>query len=249
MLDERAALDHQLDASSSRVRALNEEFEEVMASVLQEVSLPVSRLMSVLALARQTGETLSEEDDLRLLHLERIGQQLISILQSVERYIQARNFRSRIRTVALGQVWREVVKKKQPLCADREVRLTHDPLPVVQGCSQALTLILEEYLANALKYTRTREAARIHLRVRELTSEYVISMEDNGVGFNISSKDRLFRLFQRQHPSSQYEGSGLGLAIVRQVTERFGGRAWGEGRVERGATFSFAWPKQPRLHA
>ncbi|WP_268239061.1 sensor histidine kinase, partial [Deinococcus malanensis] len=97
-------------------------------------------------------------------------------------------------------------------------------------------------------YTRTRAEARLHLHVRETEAEFVIGVEDNGVGFDMRHKERLFRLFQRQHPSSVYEGSGLGLAVVRRVTERFGGRAWGEGAVNRGSTFWFAWPRQPTVH-
>ncbi|MFD1734431.1 ATP-binding protein [Deinococcus malanensis] len=249
LLNGHAVLDHQIESGTARVRALNDELEQVVTSVLQELYLPASRVMSALGLLRQALGDRIDDVEKPVLHVERGGQQLLAIIHSVERYMQARRFRTRLRTVDLRHVLHDVLQRNAPLLANRQVEITYDPLPTVMGDSQALTIILEEYIANALKYTRTRAEARLHLHVRETEAEFVIGVEDNGVGFDMRHKERLFRLFQRQHPSSVYEGSGLGLAVVRRVTERFGGRAWGEGAVDRGSTFWFAWPRQPTVHA
>ena len=202
--------------------------------------------MTATGLLRHALGDHAEQVERPVVHIERGGQQLIAIIQSVERYLQAGRNSPRIRPVPHPAVLTEVLRKAPPLLADRKVSVTHDELPVLQGDSQALKLILEEYLSNALKFTRTRDEARIHLRVQETSTEYLVGVEDNGVGFNMQLADRLFQLFQRQHPSSQFEGAGLGLATVRRTAERFGGRAWGEGQVDQGATFWLAWPKQPQ---
>lgn len=248
LLNHQETLHEAQQASGATIRALHEELNYVVKAVIQELYLPASRIMTATGLLRQAmGEQTASLEPLEkpVVHIERGGQQLIAILQSVERYLQARRIRPRIRRVPLQAVLTEVLRKVQPLLADRNIQITHDELPAVQGDSQALKLILEEYLSNALKFTRSRDEARIHLRFKDTETEYLIGVEDNGVGFNMRDKNRLFRLFQRQHPSSQFEGAGLGLATVRQTAERFGGRAWGEGQVDQGATFWLAWPKHP----
>ncbi|WP_045234104.1 ATP-binding protein [Deinococcus pimensis] len=120
--------------------------------------------------------------------------------------------------------------------------IIHD-LPVVRGDIPTLRQVVTNLLANALKYTRTREHARIEIRHERRDREDVITVTDNGVGFNPRYADKLFGVFQRLHAAHAFEGTGIGLANVKRIVSRHGGHVWARGEEDQGATFAFSLPR------
>lgn len=116
-------------------------------------------------------------------------------------------------------------------------------LPVLRADATFLQLALYNLMSNAVKFTGQKEVARISIQASETEDDWIISVADNGAGFNMEYVHKLFGVFQRLHRMEEFQGTGIGLANVRRIVERHGGRVWAESAPGQGATFSFSIPK------
>jgi len=124
--------------------------------------------------------------------------------------------------------------------------VTADPLPTVSGDEAQLTQVFQNLLSNALKYRKHGESPRIHIVAQDHLHEWIVGVQDNGIGFDQEQAGRVFGLFKRLH-KDEYPGTGLGLAICKRLIERYSGRIWAEAKLGEGATFWFALPKPNKM--
>jgi light-regulated signal transduction histidine kinase (bacteriophytochrome) len=118
-------------------------------------------------------------------------------------------------------------------------------LPDVAGDPTLLTLVVTNLISNAVKFSRDRELPEIKIDSTINEDEVIVTVKDNGAGFDMRYADKLFGVFQRLHRSDEFDGTGIGLANVRRIIQRHGGRTWAEGAVGEGATFYFTLPLSP----
>lgn len=110
---------------------------------------------------------------------------------------------------------------------------------VADGEPRLLEALLENLLRNAWKFTAPRPRACIEFGSEVVDGQRVYFVRDDGVGFDPSQAERLFTPFQRLHDPRDFEGHGVGLATVKRIAGVHGGRVWGEGEPDRGATIRF----------
>jgi light-regulated signal transduction histidine kinase (bacteriophytochrome) len=118
-----------------------------------------------------------------------------------------------------------------------------DRLPVVSGDEGQLTHVFQNLLSNALKYRKAAEPPRIRIQAERQNGHYVVSVRDNGIGFDPKQSERIFGLFKRLHRDEDYPGTGLGLAICKRIVERHQGRMWADSAEGVGSTFYIALPE------
>ncbi|HJT51501.1 MAG TPA: ATP-binding protein, partial [Nitrosospira sp.] len=82
----------------------------------------------------------------------------------------------------------------------------------------------------------------IEIRAWAADGHGVISVRDNGIGFDMRFYDKIFEIFQRLHRVEDYPGTGIGLAMVQKAMERMRGRVWAESRLGAGAVFYLQLP-------
>jgi PAS domain S-box-containing protein len=133
----------------------------------------------------------------------------------------------------------EAFNEQRPDRQDRNIEFIIGPLPEARADPLLLKLVFSNLLANAIKFTRDRDPARIEIGALHFPEQEVYFIRDNGVGFDMQYADKIFGVFQRLHTSSEFEGTGVGLAIVQRIIHRHGGKIWVESRIGEGTTFFF----------
>ncbi|CAN5834945.1 hypothetical protein BH23GEM7_BH23GEM7_00370 [soil metagenome] len=139
-------------------------------------------------------------------------------------------------------ILQRVLASLGPAIEESGAEVTYDPLPVVTADAVQLGQLLQNLIANAIKF-RAEEPPRVHLSARAAEEHrWLFAVRDNGIGIAPEFAERIFVIFQRLHGRGEYQGTGIGLAICKKIVERHGGRIWVESQPGEGATFYFTLP-------
>jgi len=161
------------------------------------------------------------------------------LIEDLLRLLQTSHGELRRTPVDLSRIANEVMDRLRADEPHRSVTVDIADGMIVAGDPRLLTLVIENLLSNAWKFTSKRDEATIQVGMQCGDDGDVCFVRDNGAGFDAGSAGKLFTAFQRFHTMSEFEGTGLGLAIVQRILQRHGGRIWAESTVGAGATFYF----------
>jgi PAS domain S-box-containing protein len=237
-------LDRRVMERTTQLEAANKELEAFAYSVSHDLRAPLRHIDGFLRLLQKNLAAALDEESQHYMDtiagaarkMDQLIDDLLSFSRTVRREVS-------FQPVNLGPLVKEVIRDLSLDAAGRDIDWHLDELPSVMGDEAMLRLALLNLIANALKFTRPRERARIEIGSQAgAEPETVIYVRDNGVGFDMTYGDKLFGVFQRLHRAEEFEGTGIGLATVRRIIARHGGRAWAEGALDQGATFYFSLP-------
>ena len=144
-------------------------------------------------------------------------------------------------TTSLEDVLKATLRDLHTLIRESGAEISYDSLPSLKVNPNQMGLLLQNLLANSLKF-RNDKSPMIHLSARLEGGEWVISIRDNGIGFDPQYAEAIFKVFKRMHSQEEYPGTGIGLAICKKIVERHGGHIWAESQPGHGATFYFTIP-------
>jgi PAS domain S-box-containing protein len=242
-------LEQRVQARTAQLVASNKELEAFSYSVSHDLRAPLRSITGFVELLRKQGY--QSIDDKGRHYMDVISQSAVQMGQLIDDILTfSRIGRAEITLsrVNLDLILKDVKNTLRPQFEQRQVVWKLHPLPEVMGERTMLTLVLQNLLSNALKFTQTRTTAVIEIgTIEQSPNEIVCYVKDNGVGFDMRHADKLFGLFQRLHPQTQFAGTGVGLANVQRMIQRHGGRVWAEGKIDEGATVYFSLPKKPEV--
>jgi light-regulated signal transduction histidine kinase (bacteriophytochrome) len=232
----RNAVEHQ----ATELQAANKDLEAFGYSVTHDMKQPLRALGSFSDLLYE--EYKDKLDETGKDYLERIRKASLFISELTEDMLKlSRITRAEMKRepVDLGSIANSIInefKDDQPL---RQIEIKIAPNLIVSGDTQLLTMALRNLLENAWKFTLKCQITHIEFGSIEEEGKMVYFIKDNGIGFDMRYKDKLFQPFQRLTTDKDYPGTGIGLAIVQRIIRRHGGKIWAEAETGKGATFYF----------
>ena len=146
--------------------------------------------------------------------------------------------------VDAGQLVEEVAGDLAAAIDEAGASVTHDELPVVRADRVQLRQLLQNLIANGIKFSRPDTPPHVHVSATRGPSAWTFAISDSGIGIEAEYLDRIFVLFQRLHSRGEYPGTGIGLAICKKIIERHGGQIDVESEPGKGTTFRFTLPAQ-----
>lgn len=237
-------LNADLERRTIELEASNRELEAFAYSTSHDLRAPLRHLVGYSELLRKNAfPTMDEKSRRYVTMILEAGTRMGKLIDDLLSFSRIGRTETQHTLVNLATVVAEVRDGLESEAEGRRIDWSIGPLPSVYGDRAMLRQALVNLLANAVKFTRDREQARIEVGASESADEVTLFVRDNGVGFDMRYVHKLFGVFQRLHGSEEFEGTGIGLASVQRIMSRHGGRVWGEGAVGQGASFYVSIPK------
>nr|WP_286088939.1 ATP-binding protein [Pseudomonas sp. MWU13-3659] len=231
---------------AGELKRSNNELEAFSYSVSHDLRAPLRHIAGYSELLGEIeGEHLTERGKRFLGHIGEAAQFAGTLVDNLLNFSQMGRSALRLTDVDLNALVDAIRMEMAPDYAEREILWDIAALPKVIADPAFINMVLHNLIANAVKYTRHRDPARIEVGAVQHRHEIEVYVRDNGVGFDMAYVDKLFGVFQRLHRMEEFEGTGIGLASVRRIIERHDGRVWAQGNLGQGASFHFTLPRQP----
>ena len=238
MEDRRAALERTVED----LKRSNQELEQFAYVASHDLQEPLRSITGFVQLLERRYKGKLDEDANKFIEyvVEAVGRlhQLINDLLAFSR-VGSRG--KPMTQVDLNAVLGQAKVNLSSAITQSGAVIHNDPLPTVTGDQAQLTMLLQNLLANAIKF-RAEAPPEIHVSARRDGNAWVISVQDNGIGIEPQYFDQIFVIFQRLHTRAKYPGTGIGLAICRKIVTRHGGRIWVDSTVNEGSKFCFTLP-------
>ena len=233
-----------LELRTHELEAANKELEDFSYSMSHDMRTPLRAIDGFSKILMEEHTERQDAEGRRLLTVVRDNAQRMGrLIDDILRFLRMGKRKMECGFIDVARLAREVFQELQAAAPSRRLRLDIAELPLAWGDREMLRQVLMNLLSNAVKFSPADAAAVIELGGAAEEDENVYTVKDSGVGFDMQYVGKLFKVFERVHPTGQYDGTGIGLAIVKRIVERHGGRVWAEGKVGIGAAFHFSLPK------
>lgn len=232
----------ELGRSNAALLKANEELGEFSYAASHDLQEPLRTMASFsqLLARRYSGKL----DGDALFYLDSIVTgclRMETLIRDLLSFSQAQGSHVVLRRADMNQPLQLAISNLRSAIDDSNATVTQDELPSLIVDTARMTQLFQNLVGNAIKYRKAGEPPRIHVSSSRNQQEWIVSVRDNGIGFENKHAEQVFGMFKRLQ-GQEIPGTGIGLALCRKIVESHGGRIWADSTPGLGSTFSFSIP-------
>lgn len=238
--EEAARVQEALAAYARELERSNSDLEELAEVAAHDLSEPARVVAAYASLLREQYREERESDREALQFLGAISRSVDRMLSSIDGVLEVSRVRGEIgefRNVDFADVVRDATANLELVIRDSGAKVEVGPLPVVWGDRIMLARVVQNLMANAIRFSHPDRVPRVTITAEPEGGYWAIHVTDNGVGIPSSERKRIFVMFRRAHDSR--DGSGIGLAVCRRIVDLHGGDIAVTSTEGLGSTFTF----------
>jgi len=226
------------------IESANKELESFSYSVSHDLRAPLRAIDGYSKILTEDYAKNLDSEGLRILEtIHNSTKQMGKLIDDLLAFSRIGRQELNFSTVDMTTLATTVFDELKVSYGEKKIQFTCDKLPYAYADPVLIRQVWANLLSNALKFSQKKDIPVIAIGYKEDKEKVTYFVKDNGAGFDMRYKDKLFGVFQRLHTAQEFEGTGIGLSIVERVINKHGGSISAEGAVDAGATFYFALPK------
>jgi light-regulated signal transduction histidine kinase (bacteriophytochrome) len=233
-------LNEKLEARARELAASNAELEQFAYVASHDLQEPLRMVTSFLSQLETKYQDQLDERAKKYIHFAVDGaKRMRQIILDLLEFSRVGRMEEEVEEIEVSEIIDEVCTLQYSMIQFKNAIISCSKLPVIRGFRTPMIQVFQNLISNAIKYSKENVQPEVKISYRDLPGFWEFAVEDNGIGMDEDSFDRIFVIFQRLHTKDQFAGSGIGLAIVKKIIENLGGRIWVESIPGVGTTFRF----------
>ncbi len=239
----RLATEQSLRETSQYLARSNQDLQQFAYVASHDLQEPLRAVQGFTTLLAKTYKgQLSEQADGWIDQTVSGVDRMRTLINGLLQYARVESRGAQMEAIDLNAVIKDALQDLSLLIDETAAEIKVDQsLPTVQGDASQLRLLFVNLINNAIKY-RGDKTPKVEISALQITPNWQICVEDNGIGFDMQHQEKIFVIFQRLHSRNQYEGTGIGLALCRRIVERHRGTITAISTVGSGSKFMIKLP-------
>lgn len=245
----------QLEQLNRTLEASNHDLQQFASVASHDLQEPLRKIQMFGNFIKTAGVLPPTSKD--YYHLEKVlksAERMKTLIIDVLNYSRLSVNTGEFMPVALNDLVQDILEDFELLIKEKDARITVDRLPVLEVNQGQIRQMFQNLISNAIKFSHPGVAPVIKICGSFLADKnfdgpeipdgnyYMISVADNGIGFEEKYIPNIFALFERLNSKEAFEGTGIGLAIAKKIVEKHNGVIHVKSKVGYGSEFLIILP-------